>query len=65
MNLDDFADYWVWEDGDIPQITLRHNKKSCDYWQDQLETSETLGANLKYLMIKATEHYMEKHNGIE
>lgn len=61
MNLDDFADFFVWENGDITEIIIRHNKESCNYWQTKIEGHPNFGANLKYLMVRATAHWQEDH----
>lgn len=61
MGLDEFADFWMWQDSDTTEFTLRHNKESCDYWQTKIDDHPDNGANLKMLMVLATVHWQEAH----
>lgn len=58
MNLDEFADYTI--EADIVNGGLLFKHRICSH-SEQLEIDK---APLKFLMMKATEHHMEKH-GLE
>lgn len=60
LNLDDFADYVVEAISIGIDANLRFKHRTCGY-----EEILPLGSDefpLKYLMVKATEHHLEKHN---
>jgi hypothetical protein len=61
MNLDEFADYKVDAivntNGEVI-ILFGHYNGTCNY-REEIKDSDTFPTPLKFLIVKATEHWME------